>query len=96
VTIGLVVVFVGTILQGKIIQCFKCAKYSDHNKSCLPILMRACSSVADSLLVLGTFNAENILLRMLTLGRSNLAQGSAPLLILELAYPQHRGKLTTM
>jgi hypothetical protein len=27
---------------------------------------------------------------------SNLAQGSAPLLIMELAYPQHRGKLTTM
>lgn len=28
--------------------------------------------------------------------RSNLAQGSAPLLLVELAYPQHRGKLTTM
>jgi len=28
--------------------------------------------------------------------RSNLAQGSAPLLIMELAHPQHRGKLTTM
>ncbi|KAI9731693.1 MAG: hypothetical protein M1834_004482 [Cirrosporium novae-zelandiae] len=27
---------------------------------------------------------------------SNLSQGSAPLLIMELAYPQHRGKLTTM
>ncbi|KAL1984688.1 hypothetical protein VTN96DRAFT_8814 [Rasamsonia emersonii] len=27
---------------------------------------------------------------------SNLAQGSAPLLLVELAYPQHRGKLTTM
>jgi hypothetical protein len=26
---------------------------------------------------------------------SNLAQGSAPLLIMELAHPQHRGKLTT-
>jgi MFS family permease len=28
--------------------------------------------------------------------RSNLSQGSAPLLITELAHPQHRGKLTTM
>lgn len=28
--------------------------------------------------------------------RSNLAQGSAPLLLTELAYPQHRGKLTTV
>ncbi|KAJ4305061.1 hypothetical protein N0V90_000591 [Kalmusia sp. IMI 367209] len=27
---------------------------------------------------------------------SNLSQGSAPLLIMELAHPQHRGKLTTM
>ncbi|KLU87965.1 hypothetical protein MAPG_06955 [Magnaporthiopsis poae ATCC 64411] len=27
---------------------------------------------------------------------SNLSQGSAPLLIVELAHPQHRGKLTTM
>ncbi|KAK5166054.1 uncharacterized protein LTR77_008315 [Saxophila tyrrhenica] len=27
---------------------------------------------------------------------SNVAQGSAPLLIMELAYPQHRGKITTM
>ncbi|KUJ16312.1 general substrate transporter [Mollisia scopiformis] len=27
---------------------------------------------------------------------SNLTQGSAPLLIMELAHPQHRGKLTTM
>ncbi|PSN60742.1 general substrate transporter [Corynespora cassiicola Philippines] len=27
---------------------------------------------------------------------SNIAQGSAPLLIMELAHPQHRGKLTTM
>lgn len=30
------------------------------------------------------------------LTRSNVSQGSAPLLITELAYPQHRGKLTTM
>lgn len=28
--------------------------------------------------------------------KSNLSQGSAPLLITELAYPQHRGKVTTM
>lgn len=27
---------------------------------------------------------------------SNLSQGSAPLLVMELAYPTHRGKLTTM
>jgi MFS family permease len=27
---------------------------------------------------------------------ANLVQGSAPILIMELAYPQHRGKLTTM
>lgn len=28
--------------------------------------------------------------------RSNLSQGSAPLLIMELAHPAHRGMLTTM
>lgn len=27
---------------------------------------------------------------------SNISQGSAPLLIMELSHPQHRGKLTTM
>lgn len=33
---------------------------------------------------------------MADLARSNISQGSAPLLITELAHPQHRGKLTTM
>ena len=33
---------------------------------------------------------------MTSLSRSNIAQGSAPLLIMELAHPQYRGKLTTM
>ena len=28
--------------------------------------------------------------------RSNISIGAAPLLIMELAYPQHRGKLTTL
>ncbi|KAH8589302.1 general substrate transporter [Bisporella sp. PMI_857] len=63
VTIGLIIIFLGTILQ------------------VVP------ASDREGMFIGGRF--------LVGLG-SNLAQGSAPLLILELAYPQHRGKLTTM
>ncbi|KAH8176524.1 sugar transporter domain-containing protein [Sarocladium implicatum] len=62
VAIGLVILFVGTIMQ-------------------------AVPTVNDDMFIAGRF--------LVGLG-SNLSQGSAPLLIMELAYPQHRGKLTTM
>ncbi|KAJ6131585.1 hypothetical protein N7523_001291 [Penicillium sp. IBT 18751x] len=62
VAIGLVVLFVGTIIQ-------------------------VVPSVNASMFLAGRF--------LVGLG-SNVSQGSAPLLITELAHPQHRGKLTTM
>ncbi|CAG8939338.1 unnamed protein product [Penicillium salamii] len=62
VTIGLLVLFVGTIIQ-------------------------VVPSVNSNMFLAGRF--------LVGLG-SNVSQGSAPLLITELAYPQHRGKLTTM
>ena len=60
--VGLVIVFVGTIIQ------------------CVP-------AVNEMMFIAGRF--------LVGLG-SNISQGSAPLLVMELAYPQHRGKLTTM
>ncbi|PVH88084.1 general substrate transporter [Cadophora sp. DSE1049] len=63
VCIGLVIVFVGTVLQ------------------VVP------THAHESMFIGGRF--------LVGLG-SNVAQGSAPLLIMELAHPQHRGKLTTM
>ncbi|KAJ5290002.1 transcriptional regulator family: Fungal Specific TF [Penicillium atrosanguineum] len=62
VAIGLVVLFVGTIIQ-------------------------VVPSVNSGMFLAGRF--------LVGLG-SNVSQGSAPLLITELAHPQHRGKLTTM
>ncbi|KAF2022379.1 general substrate transporter [Aaosphaeria arxii CBS 175.79] len=62
VTIGLVVLFVGVILQ-------------------------VVPGVNSNMFIGGRF--------LVGLG-SNLAQGSAPLLIMEVSHPQHRGKLTTM
>ncbi|KAL8393929.1 hypothetical protein RB595_003624 [Gaeumannomyces hyphopodioides] len=62
VTLGLVVVLVGTVIQ-------------------------AVPAVNEGMFIGGRF--------LVGLG-SNLSQGSAPLLIVELAHPQHRGKLTTM
>ncbi|KJX92120.1 hexose transporter like protein [Zymoseptoria brevis] len=63
VTIGIIVVLVGTILQ--------VVPAANH----------------EGMFIGGRF--------MVGLG-ANLVQGSAPVLIMELAYPQHRGKLTTM
>ncbi|KAN0095977.1 general substrate transporter [Hyaloscypha variabilis] len=63
VCLGLLIVFLGTILQ--------IVPTTDH----------------EGMFIGGRF--------LVGLG-SNLAQGSAPLLIMELAHPQHRGKLTTM
>ncbi|KAJ5103767.1 hypothetical protein N7532_004296 [Penicillium argentinense] len=62
VAIGLVILFVGTVIQ-------------------------VVPSVNSSMFLAGRF--------LVGLG-SNVSQGSAPLLITELAHPQHRGKLTTM
>ncbi|KAF2459633.1 general substrate transporter [Lineolata rhizophorae] len=62
VTVGIIVVLVGTVIQ-------------------------VVPSVDQGMFIGGRF--------LVGLG-SNLSQGSAPLLITELAYPQHRGKLTTM
>ncbi|KAE8150342.1 general substrate transporter [Aspergillus avenaceus] len=62
VAVGLVVIFVGTIIQ-------------------------VVPSVNRGMFIAGRF--------LVGLG-SNISQGSAPLLITELAHPQHRGTLTTM
>lgn len=62
VTIGLVVIFAGTVLQ-------------------------AVPTVTSAMYIGGRF--------LVGLG-SNISQGSAPLLVIELAHPKHRGKLTTM
>ncbi|KAF7588267.1 hypothetical protein BBP40_005953 [Aspergillus hancockii] len=62
VAVGLIVIFVGTIIQ-------------------------VVPSVNSGMFITGRF--------LVGLG-SNISQGSAPLLITELAHPQHRGTLTTM
>ncbi|KAH8697787.1 general substrate transporter [Talaromyces proteolyticus] len=62
VTIGLIIIFVGTIIQ-------------------------VVPSVNSGMFIAGRF--------LVGLG-SNISQGSAPLLITELAHPSHRGTLTTM
>lgn len=60
--------------------------------------MLVCISVADIWPVLGKhiLRFANGAHRTDGSTRANLAQGSAPLLIMELSHPAHRGKLTTM
>jgi MFS family permease len=80
VTIGLIVVFVGTIIQ------------------VVPAVDQGMFIAGRFLVGLGQRSYPPCARQsMLTVfSRSNVSQGSAPLLITELAYPQHRGKVTTM
>ena len=83
VTIGLVILFVGTIIQ------------------VVPTVNSSMFIAGRFLVDLGFVSSNHCLsvnqpyANGATI-RSNIAQGSAPLLITELAYPQHRGTLTTM
>ena len=58
--------------------------------------MEACLSEVDSWSASGSYLLRSRLPAVLRLNSSNISIGSAPLLIGELAYPQHRGKLTTL
>jgi MFS family permease len=81
VVIGLIVLFVGTIIQ------------------VVPSVNSSMFLAGRFLVGLGYFRSTgNQHGKRMTanLARSNISQGSAPLLITELAHPQHRGKLTTM
>jgi MFS family permease len=79
VTIGLIILFVGTIIQ------------------VVPSVNSNMFLAGRFLVGLGYVTLDIQLQHSTDYSqRSNVSQGSAPLLITELAYPQHRGKLTTM
>jgi hypothetical protein len=97
VSIGILFVFVGIILQGRLAVPLSW-KSNILRVIAVPSAHAASMYIGGRFMVgLGYYEAPPLSgTSWLTLNRANITQGSAPLLIMELAYPQHRGKLTTL